>query len=234
MLFFNFSISALFTHPRAPYTIHFHLYISMFIHDLSILQYIYKYSCYDLIPSPRISKKTNIIGYLPSKNEEAVENQRGHFLFAFVLMGWSLLPNALRPFRVYCAPPNLGITKTWIRGLNFALRPIFSDLRFFNESEISDWGSPAYIPSRRTCAQDFYVLKKSIDLSRIWTCAPWISRRACYPETTEADKEDIPWILFFKIESGHVARMEEGRSTFKMLTGAPTGKRPLGRPRRRW
>ena len=32
----------------------------------------------------------------------------------------------------------------------------------------------------------------------------------------------------------HVARMEEGWSTFKMLTGKPTGKRPLGRPRRRW
>ena len=28
--------------------------------------------------------------------------------------------------------------------------------------------------------------------------------------------------------------MEEGRSTFKILTGKPTGKRPLGRPRRRW
>jgi hypothetical protein len=33
---------------------------------------------------------------------------------------------------------------------------------------------------------------------------------------------------------GHVARMEEGRSTFKILTGKPTGKRPLGRPRCRW
>ena len=33
---------------------------------------------------------------------------------------------------------------------------------------------------------------------------------------------------------GHVARMEEGRSAFKILTGEPTGKRPLGRPRRRW
>ena len=29
----------------------------------------------------------------------------------------------------------------------------------------------------------------------------------------------------------HVARMEEGRSAFKILTGAPTGKGPLGRPR---
>ena len=34
--------------------------------------------------------------------------------------------------------------------------------------------------------------------------------------------------------TGHIARMEEGRSTFKILTGRPTGKRPLGRPRRRW
>ena len=28
--------------------------------------------------------------------------------------------------------------------------------------------------------------------------------------------------------------MEEDRSAFKILTGNPTGKRPLGRPRRRW
>ena len=28
--------------------------------------------------------------------------------------------------------------------------------------------------------------------------------------------------------------MEEGRSAFKVLTGKCTGKRPLGRPRRRW
>ena len=34
--------------------------------------------------------------------------------------------------------------------------------------------------------------------------------------------------------AGHVARMEEGRSAFKILTGKPTGKRPLGRPTCRW
>ena len=34
--------------------------------------------------------------------------------------------------------------------------------------------------------------------------------------------------------AGHVARMEEGRSAFKILTGKSNGKRPLGRPRRRW
>ena len=31
--------------------------------------------------------------------------------------------------------------------------------------------------------------------------------------------------------TGYVTRMEEGRSA---LTGKPTGRRPLGRPRRRW
>ena len=34
--------------------------------------------------------------------------------------------------------------------------------------------------------------------------------------------------------AGHVARMGEGRSAFNILTGKPTGKRPIGRPRRRW
>ena len=33
---------------------------------------------------------------------------------------------------------------------------------------------------------------------------------------------------------GHVARIEEGRSAFKMLTGTTTGNTLLGRPRRRW
>ena len=34
--------------------------------------------------------------------------------------------------------------------------------------------------------------------------------------------------------AGHVSRMEEGRSAFKILTGKLTGMRPLGRPRCRW
>ena len=34
--------------------------------------------------------------------------------------------------------------------------------------------------------------------------------------------------------AGHVDRMEEGRSAFKILTGKRTGKEPLGRPSRRW
>ena len=34
--------------------------------------------------------------------------------------------------------------------------------------------------------------------------------------------------------AGHAARMEEGRGVHKVLVGKPEGKRPLGRPRRRW
>jgi len=34
--------------------------------------------------------------------------------------------------------------------------------------------------------------------------------------------------------AGHVARIVEGRSPFKMLTSKSTGKRLLGIPRRRW
>ena len=34
--------------------------------------------------------------------------------------------------------------------------------------------------------------------------------------------------------AGHVARMGEQRGTYRVLVGKPEGKRPLGRPRRRW
>jgi hypothetical protein len=34
--------------------------------------------------------------------------------------------------------------------------------------------------------------------------------------------------------AGQVARMEEGRSVYRVLVGRPEGKRPLGKPRRRW
>ena len=40
-------------------------------------------------------------------------------------------------------------------------------------------------------------------------------------------------MVFMYKNRGHVARMEEGRSAFKILTGKQTGKRPLGRLRRR-
>jgi len=33
---------------------------------------------------------------------------------------------------------------------------------------------------------------------------------------------------------GHVARMGEMRNAYRILAGKPEGKRPFGRPRRRW
>jgi hypothetical protein len=34
--------------------------------------------------------------------------------------------------------------------------------------------------------------------------------------------------------AGHVARMGEERALYRVLVGKPEGKRPLGRPKRRW
>jgi hypothetical protein len=34
--------------------------------------------------------------------------------------------------------------------------------------------------------------------------------------------------------AGHVARMGEGRGVHRVMVGKPKGRRPLGRPRRRW
>jgi hypothetical protein len=34
--------------------------------------------------------------------------------------------------------------------------------------------------------------------------------------------------------AGHVASMGEERKVYKVLVGKPEGKRPLGRPRRKW
>jgi hypothetical protein len=34
--------------------------------------------------------------------------------------------------------------------------------------------------------------------------------------------------------AGHVARVGEKRGAYRILVGRPEGRRPLGRPRRRW
>ena len=46
------------------------------------------------------------------------------------------------------------------------------------------------------------------------------------------------WCSFCRLKpakwAGHVARMGEERRAYRVLVGKPEGKRPLGRPRRRW
>ena len=42
------------------------------------------------------------------------------------------------------------------------------------------------------------------------------------------------WIIGISGWAGHVARMGEDRGVHRLLVGKPEGKRPLGRPRRRW
>ena len=37
-----------------------------------------------------------------------------------------------------------------------------------------------------------------------------------------------------RVWAGHVARMEQSRNAYRVLVAKPEGKRPLGRPRRRW
>ena len=46
-------------------------------------------------------------------------------------------------------------------------------------------------------------------------------------EWRKLHNEELRW-------AGHVARMGEGSGVLRVLVGKPEGKRPLGRPRRRW
>ena len=66
-------------------------------------------------------------------------------LYCIVLYWWSghCCQMHCDLFQFFRDPPNLGITRTWIWQLNFAQRPIFSGLRFFNEPDISDFGTPS-------------------------------------------------------------------------------------------
>ena len=47
---------------------------------------------------------------------------------------------------------------------------------------------------------------------------------------------NIVWVIKSRRKrwAGHVARLEEGRSVHRVFVGKSEGKRPLGRPRRRW
>ena len=60
-------------------------------------------------------------------------------LYFFNRVGIAVQCSATIFLKIYCAPPNLGITRTLIYRLNFSQWPIFSGLRFFNKPEISEY-----------------------------------------------------------------------------------------------
>ena len=64
--------------------------------------------------SPQMGSLSSKLGRYDHAARQEGEKKEGSvvFVFVFVLMGWSLLPNALRPFKIYCAPPKLRITMT--------------------------------------------------------------------------------------------------------------------------
>jgi hypothetical protein len=47
---------------------------------------------------------------------------------------------------------------------------------------------------------------------------------------------NIIWVMISRRMrwAGHIARMKERRSAYKFVVGKTEGRRPLGRPRRRW
>ena len=60
----------------------------------------------------------------------------------------------------------------------------------------------------------FYIIIKLSDFTSHWPFSPTVAKR-------------MRW-------AGHVARMGEERGAYRVLVRKPDGKRPLGRPRRRW
>ena len=79
------------------------------------------------------------------------------------------------------------------------------------------------------------VLRRIFGPKRDWVTGEWrklhneeLSDLYCPPNIVRVIKSRrMRW-------ASHVARMEEGRVVQKVLVGKPEGKRPLGRPRRRW
>jgi hypothetical protein len=77
-------------------------------------------------------------------------------------------------------------------------------------------------------------LKKDSSDLRFYVVLPGISRNIL-KKNLYSSPNIIRMIMSNRIRwSGHVERMRENRNAYRTLVGKPEGKRPLGRPRRRW
>jgi hypothetical protein len=63
----------------------------------------------------------------------------------------------------------------------------------------------------------------------------WFTRRAIKLTAVNSPPSIIKMIKSRRMRwAGHVARMGAKKNAYRILVGKPEGKRPLGRPRRRW
>ena len=84
-------------------------------------------------------------------------------------------------FEIYCAPPNLGITRTWICQLNFAERPIFQAWVSLTSLKSQARGPQLKVPPGGLVLRIFTSWKSPSTSAGFKTHEPWISRRARFP-----------------------------------------------------
>jgi len=80
-----------------------------------------------------------------------------------------------------------------------------------------------------------FVLRRIVGPRRDEVTGEW--RRLHNEELNDLySSPNIVWVITSRRMrwAGHVARMGEERGVYRVLLGKPEGKRPLGRPRRRW
>ena len=79
------------------------------------------------------------------------------------------------------------------------------------------------------------VLTKIIEAKRDEVTREWRRLHNVELQKLYSSHDILRVIKFRRLRwAGHAARMGEGRGAYRVLVGKPEGKRPLGRPRRRW
>ncbi|KAJ4436462.1 hypothetical protein ANN_16493 [Periplaneta americana] len=79
------------------------------------------------------------------------------------------------------------------------------------------------------------VLRKIFGAKRDEVTGEWRKLHNAEPHALYSSPDIIRNIKSRRLRwAGHVARMGESRNAYRVLVGRPEGKRPLGRPRRRW
>ena len=88
-------------------------------------------------------------------------------IYCIVLCWWGghCCPMHCDLFKIYCAPPNLGITRTWIWRLNFAQRPFFQALGSLTSLKSQTGDSQVKVPPGGLVLRIFTPWKSSSTLA---------------------------------------------------------------------